>query len=170
MARNMRKRKKGRKRQRNRWKPSQWLWKPWKPFLKSLGKNVQRDPGEKRWACYYCGREGHLKRNCPQASKPPWLPVWSAKDHTGRDAAPRGVGFSRQSGLKVPRGPHTSSHPNYTWGIPGINNHGRPIHWFPFRYWGNLLWAYWSPWPTFSRSASIAKCLDEVKGITSVVL
>ena len=39
----------------------------------------------------------------------PWLHVQSAKDHTGRETAPRGVGFtsriSRQSGMKVPRGP-----------------------------------------------------------------
>ena len=35
----------------------------------SENKNAQRDPGEKRWACYYCGKEGHLKRNCLQASK-----------------------------------------------------------------------------------------------------
>ena len=59
------------------------------------------------------------------------------------------VRLSRQSGLKVPAGPHTSSHPNYTWGTPGINNCGGPIRRFPFRYWGNLLCAYWSPWPTF---------------------
>ena len=60
-----------------------------------------------------------------------------------------GIRFSRQSGLKVPRGPHTSSHPNNTWGTPGINNCGGPISRFPFRYWGNLFCAYWSPWPTF---------------------
>ena len=40
------------------------------PFLKGLKKNAQGDPGEKKWACYYCGKEGDLKRNCPQASKP----------------------------------------------------------------------------------------------------
>ena len=34
-------------------------------------KNAQRDPSEKGWACYYCGKEGHLKWDCPQASKPP---------------------------------------------------------------------------------------------------
>ena len=28
-------------------------------FLKQPEKNAQRDPGEK--ACYYCGKEGHLK-------------------------------------------------------------------------------------------------------------
>ena len=82
----------------------------------------------------------------------PWLRVRSAKDHTGRDchqAEVSGVGLSRQSGLKVYRGPPKSSRPNYTWGTPGINNCGGSIRWFPFRYWGNLLCAYWSPWPTF---------------------
>ena len=49
----------------------------------------------------------------------------------------------------MPGGPHTGSHPNYTWGTPGINNGVGPIHRFPFRYWGNLLHAYWSHWPTF---------------------
>ena len=42
-----------------------------KTILKQPEKNAQRDPGEKGWACYYCGGEGHLKRDCPQASKPP---------------------------------------------------------------------------------------------------
>ena len=40
-------------------------------ILKQPEKNVQRDPGEKGWACYYCGKEGYLKRDCPQASKLP---------------------------------------------------------------------------------------------------
>ena len=62
-------------------------------ILKQPEKNAQRDPGEKGWACYYCGKEGHLTQNCPQASKPPWLHFWSAKDHTGRETAPRDVGF-----------------------------------------------------------------------------
>ena len=42
-----------------------------KTVLKQPEKNALRDPGEKGWACYYCGKEGHLKRDCPQASKPP---------------------------------------------------------------------------------------------------
>ena len=37
--------------------------------LKQPEKNAQRDPGEKGWVCYYCEREGHLERDCPQASK-----------------------------------------------------------------------------------------------------
>ena len=28
-------------------------------------------PAEKGWVSSYCGKEGHLKRDCPQASKPP---------------------------------------------------------------------------------------------------
>ena len=62
-------------------------------FLKQPEKNVQRNPGEKRWACYYCGKEGHLKRDCPQESKLSLLYVRSAKAHTGRETAPRGIGF-----------------------------------------------------------------------------
>ena len=42
-----------------------------KNVLKQPEKNAQRGPGEKGWACYYSGKEGHLKRDCPQASKPP---------------------------------------------------------------------------------------------------
>ena len=45
-----------------------------KTVLKQPEKNAQRDPGEKGWACYYCGKEGRLKRDCPQASNPPLAP------------------------------------------------------------------------------------------------
>ena len=38
--------------------------------LKQPEKNFWRDTGEKGWVCYYCGKEGHLKSDCPQASKP----------------------------------------------------------------------------------------------------
>ena len=40
----------------------------------------------------YCGKEGHLKQDCSQASKPP-----SASDHTARETAPRGIGFTGQT-------------------------------------------------------------------------
>ena len=53
-------------------------------------KNVQRNPGEKGWACYYCGKEGHLKWNCPQASKPPPAPCPVCKGpHWKRDCPQR---------------------------------------------------------------------------------
>ena len=47
-------------------------------ILKQPEKNAQRDPGEKGWACYYCGKEGHRQWDCPQMSKPPPAPclVW----------------------------------------------------------------------------------------------
>ena len=65
--------------------------------LKQPEKNAQRDPGEKGWTCYYCGKEEHLKRNCPQASKLPPAPCLVCKDHTGRDTAPRAVGLRSQT-------------------------------------------------------------------------
>ena len=45
-----------------------------KNVLKQPEKNAQRDPGEKGWACYYCGKEGHRQQDCPQASKLPPAP------------------------------------------------------------------------------------------------
>ena len=68
-----------------------------KNFLKPPEKDSQKDPGEKGWACYYCGKEGHLKCDYPQASKVPRLHVWSAKDHTGRETALRGIGLQGQT-------------------------------------------------------------------------
>ena len=89
-----------------------------KNVLKQPEKNAQRGPGEKGWACYYCRKEGHLKRDCPQASKPPQLPVLSAKDLTGEEIALQGVGPRGQTlktiGLEVLRGSHTSSCPSNT--------------------------------------------------------
>ena len=89
------------------------------------------------------GKEGHLKRDCPQASKPSPAPVSSAKDHTGRETAPRGVGFqvglSRQSGLKVPTQAPVLITPEEPWVLIAV---GGPIRQFPFRYWGHLLRAY----------------------------
>ena len=45
-----------------------------KTILKQPEKNAQRDLGEKGWASYYCGKEGHLEQDCPQTSMPPWAP------------------------------------------------------------------------------------------------
>ena len=63
-------------------------------------------------------KEGHLKWDCPQASKPPQLPVLSAKDLTGEEIALQGVGPRGQTlktiGLEVLRGSHTSSCPSNT--------------------------------------------------------
>ena len=55
-------------------------------ILKQPEKNAQRDPGEKGWACYYCGKEGHIKQECPRASKPPLAPCPVCKGpHWRRD-------------------------------------------------------------------------------------
>ena len=59
-------------------------------IVKQPEKNAQRNPGEKGWACYYCGKEGHPKRDCPQASKPPPAPCPVCKGpHWRRDCPQR---------------------------------------------------------------------------------
>ena len=81
-------------------------------------KNAQRNPGEKGRACYYCGKEGHLKRSCSQASKLPLAASLAMKEHFGVENAPRGVGPRGQDlrtiRTKCARSPHTSSCPNNT--------------------------------------------------------
>ena len=58
--------------------------------LKRPEKNAQRNPGEKGWTCYYRGKEGHLKWDCLQASKPPLAPCPVCKGpHWRRDCPPR---------------------------------------------------------------------------------
>ena len=68
MAENMRRKIRGKKRTRQKTDAPTMVVRP---ALKQFEKNAQRDPGKKGWACCYCGKEGHLKQNCPQASKPP---------------------------------------------------------------------------------------------------
>ena len=75
-----------------------------------------------------------------------------------------GVRFSRQSGLKVPGGPHTSLCPNYTWGTPGINNCGGPIPLFPFRDWATSSMLTEAPGPLPSGSASVMGLSGRAKG------
>ena len=60
-----------------------------KTVLKQPEKNAQRDPGEKGWACYYCGKEGHLKRSCSQVSKPPLAPCLVCKGPPWRRDCPQ---------------------------------------------------------------------------------
>ena len=80
-----------------------------KNVLKQPEKNAQRGPGEKGWACYYCGKEGHLKRDCPQASKPPPAPCPVCKGpHWKRDCPQRC------------RSPGSDSQDNQDWRCPGV--------------------------------------------------
>ena len=58
-------------------------------ILKQPERNAQRAPGEKGWACYYCGKEGHLKRDCPQASKAPPAPLLVCKGPHWRTDCPQ---------------------------------------------------------------------------------
>ena len=72
-------------------------------------KNVQRNPGEKGWACYYCGKEGHLKRSCSQGSKPPLAPCLVCKGPPWRTDCPQ---RHRSQG--------SDSQDNQDWRCPGI--------------------------------------------------
>ena len=82
-----------------------------KNLLKQPEKNAQRDPGEKRWACYYWGKDGHLKWDCPQACKLPPAPCLVCKDHTGRETALTGIGFRGRT-LKTIRTEGAQGSPN----------------------------------------------------------
>ena len=76
MVGNMRKRKKGRENKGTGGSPCY----VWQTVPKQPEKNSQRDTGEKCWACYYSGKEGHLKRDCLQASKLPPAPCPVCKE------------------------------------------------------------------------------------------
>ena len=87
MVGNMRKRKKGKKKTKEKMEAFAMAMKN---VLKQPEKNAQRGPGEKGWDCYYRGKEGHLKRDCPQASKPPPAPCQVCKGpHWKRDCPQR---------------------------------------------------------------------------------
>ena len=84
-----------------------------KTALKQPEKNAQRDPGEKEYLAITVERRGTSSGISLRHLSSPRLHVWSAKDYTGRKAAPRGIGF-RSGTLKTIRtegagGPHTSS-------------------------------------------------------------
>ena len=64
-----------------------------KNFLKQPEKDAQRDPGEKGWACYNCGRRGTPSGIALRQLSHRRLHVRSAKDHTGRETALRGIGL-----------------------------------------------------------------------------
>ena len=143
-----------RKRKAEKDEPVEALVTAVRTILKQPEKNAQRDPGEKGQACYYCAKEGHLKQDCPQASK--WLP------------AP----------CPICKGPHqkrrfqgSDSQDNQDWRCPGVPRQapvlimpeelwvlitvGGTICQFAFGHWGNLLWAYWGPGPLSPQAASI---------------
>ena len=53
-------------------------------------EKYQEGPRWKGMACYYCGKEGHLNWDCPQASKPPQVPCLVCKGpHWRRDCLQR---------------------------------------------------------------------------------
>ena len=121
-----------------------------RPALKQPEKNAQRDPGEKGWTCYYCGKEGHLKRDCPQASLAP-------------DMVCKGLYWRRDCPLRYrPQG--SDSQDNRDWKCLGVPTQA-PVPITPeepqvlitvggqsvdfFGHWGNFLCAHWSPWSAF---------------------
>ena len=77
-------------RQRKTKEQAEAFAKTMRTILKQPEKDAQRDAGENGWACYYCGKEGHVKWDCPQASKPPLAPCLVCKGpHWKRDCPQR---------------------------------------------------------------------------------
>ena len=125
------------KRTRQKTKAPAWLLDP---LWNSLRKNAQRDPGENGRTCYYCRKQGHLKQDCPQASKPPKAPCPVCK----------GPYWKRDCTLRFrPQG--SDSQDNWDWRCPGvpilitpeepqvlITVRG-PISQFSFGHWGNFV-------------------------------
>ena len=68
-----------------------------KNVLKQPEKDAKREPDEKGWACYYCGKEGHLKQDYPQTSKLPPAPCPVCKGPHWKRDCPRGVGLRGQT-------------------------------------------------------------------------
>ena len=72
----------------------------------------EKCPEGPRWKgiCYNCWKEGTSSGIMLRLLSHPRVHVWSAKDHTEGETAPRGVGprigLSGQQGLNVPGGPH----------------------------------------------------------------
>ena len=99
MVGNMRKRKKGKKRQRNSQKSSQWLWKLSLNSLRKMprGTQVKRDG-----LAITVERRGASSGIAFMHLSSPRLHVRSAKDHTGIQTAPRGIGFTGRT-LKTNR-------------------------------------------------------------------
>ena len=94
MVGNRRKRKKGRKGQRNRQKPSQRLSEP---FLNNLRKMPRRTQVKKDGLAITVEKRGTSSGIALRHLSRPRLRVPSAKDHTGRETASRGVGFRGQT-------------------------------------------------------------------------
>ena len=90
MVGNMRKRKKGNKKTKEKVEAFALAMKN---VLKQPEKNAQRDPGEKEWACYYCGKEGNFKQDSLRHLSRPWLHDRSPRDRTRGETALRSVGF-----------------------------------------------------------------------------
>ena len=116
-----------------RWSPKMAV----RPALKQPeGKCPQRPRIKRDGLDITVDRRGHLKWDCPQASKPSLARAQSAKDHTGEETALWRVGPSGQTqgnqDWRCPGAPHTSSHPNYTWGTLGITNYGGANQWILF--------------------------------------
>ena len=133
MVETMRRKIGGKKEPGQRLKPQQWLlgllWN-------SLRKNAQRNPSEKGSTCYYCGKEGHLKRSCSQVSKPPLAlhQVWKGS-HWRRDCPQR----CRPQG--------SDSQDNQDWRCPGVHTQA-PILIIPEELGageGNQLIFFWTP-------------------------
>ena len=66
-------------------------------FLKQPEKNAQRDPGKRDGLAITVERRGTSSGIALRHLSRPLLHVRSAKDHTGRETAPRGIGFTGQT-------------------------------------------------------------------------